>query len=222
MKTTLLVALLVCLSTTSACLTGETQEGSAAAVADGTSNNASNAAPVITGYPDAAVLAGDDYSFAPSAADPDGDSLVFSIANKPRWAQFDSKTGNLSGQTTLGDIGTYDNILISVSDGNASQSLPQFSITVTQVGVGSMSLSWTPPAENTDGTPLTDLAGYRLYFGKSTGSYDRSIQIDNPSVSTYRIENLVPDTYYVVVTSFDATGVESAYSGEAVKVVSSN
>ena len=222
MKTTQLVTLLLCLSITSACLTGETQSGVAAVATDDTGNNGSNAAPVITGTPDAAVLAGDDYTFAPSAVDPDADSLVFSIANKPRWAQFDSRTGILAGQTTLGDIGTYDNIQISVSDGSASQSLPQFSIIVTQVGVGSMSLSWTAPTENTDGTPLTDLAGYKLYYGRSTGSYDNSIQIDNSSVTTYRIDNLASNTYYVVVTSFDATGVESAYSGEAIRVVYPN
>ena len=45
------------------------------------------------------------------------------------------------------------------------RSLPAFSITVTQVGLGSMSLSWTPPTQNTDGSALTDLAGYKLYYG---------------------------------------------------------
>ena len=212
----------MCLSTTSACLTGETQEGSAAAVAAGAGNNAANAAPVISGSPDAAVLAGDNYAFAPSAYDPDGDALVFFIANKPRWAQFDSQTGSLSGQALLGDVGIYERIRISVSDGDASRSLPEFSITVSQVALGSMSLSWIPPTQNIDGSSLTDLAGYKLHYGNAPGRYDRTIRIDNPSISRYVVDNLVPDTYYVVATSFNTEGVESSFSNQAVKTVTAN
>ena len=226
-NTTRFAALLVCLSITSACLTPEIPPDAAVAVETGAvaaraSNNAANAAPVIAGSPGAAVLAGDNYAFTPSANDPDGDTLVFTIANKPRWAKFDSKTGRLSGQTLLGDVGTYDKIRISVSDGNASRSLPEFSITVSQVALGSMSLSWTAPTQNTDGSVLTDLAGYKLYYGKSAGRYNKSIRIDNPSVTSYLIDNLLPGTYYVVATSFNALGIESAFSNEAIKTVTSN
>ena len=73
-----------------------------------------------------------------------------------------------------------------------------------------------------DGSVLTDLAGYKLYYGKSAGRYNKSIRIDNPTVSSYLIDNLLPDTYYVVATSFNAAGIESAFSNEAVKTVISN
>jgi len=212
----------VCLSATSACLTPEIPADATVAVARGASDNAANAAPVIAGSPDTAVLAGDNYAFVPSANDPDGDTLVFTIANKPRWAQFDSKEGSLSGQALLGDVGTYDKIHISVSDGDASRSLPEFSITVSQVALGSMSLSWTAPTENSDGSVVTDLAGYKLYYGQSTRSYKKSIRIDNPTVTSYLIDDLLPDTYYVAATSFNAAGIESAFSNEAVKTVISN
>ena len=223
-KTTRLAALLVSLSTTSACLTPEipadaTVAVDAVAAAKGASDNA---APVIAGSPDTAVLAGDKYAFTPSANDPDGDTLVFSIANKPRWAKFDSKAGSLSGQARLGDVGTYDKIRISVSDGSASRSLAEFSITVSQVALGSMELSWTPPTENSDGSVLTDLAGYKLYYGKSAGRHKKSIRIDNPTITSYLIDGLLPDTYYVAATSFNAAGIESAFSNEAVKTVISN
>ena len=180
-----------------------------------------NSAPTISGFPPAAVMTGSMYSFTPMASDPDGDPLTFSIQNLPRWATFDSVSGRLSGQTLLGDDGVYENIRITVSDGTAIDTLQAFSITVTQTALGSMTLSWMPPTENTDGTSLTNLAGYNLYFGVSQGNYTSQIRIDNPSISTYVIENLLPDTYYVVATSYNTLGVESTYSNAAVKTVTS-
>lgn len=215
--------MVVCTLVVSGCLSEESAPNSSPdPAAPGSGNDGLNSAPTISGSPDSAVLAGDTYQFTPSAGDSDGDPLVFSISNKPSWAQFDTTSGSLSGATTLGDIGSYDNIRISVSDGDENRSLPEFSITVTQVGLGSMSLSWTAPTENTDGSALTDLAGYNLYYGKSSGQYDKTLRIDNPSVSTYLIDNLLPDTYYVAATSFNTSGVESYFSNEAVKVVQSN
>ena len=222
-RTIRLLALLACISAIGGCLSSETSlVPNSAGGAPASGNDGANSPPLISGTPDAAVLAGDTYSFEPSASDADGDSLSFSISNKPSWASFDTTTGELSGQALLGDVGSYTDIQITVSDGSATRSLPAFSITVTQVGLGSMSLSWTAPTQNTDGSVLTDLAGYKLYYGKSPGNYDTTVRIDNPSISTYLVDNLVPDTYYVVATSFNASGVESAYSGQAVKTVSSD
>ena len=186
----------------------------------GDNNPTQNSAPVISGTPATAVVTGDMYSFTPSATDADGDALSFSISNKPSWATFQASTGKLSGQPMLGDEGTYADVIISVSDGEATTSLPAFSIEVTQTALGSMTLTWTPPTENDDGSALTDLAGYKLYYGTSSGSYNHQVRIDNPGISTYVIDNLVPNTYYVVATAFNSAGVESAYSNEAVKAVS--
>ncbi len=94
-----------------------------------------------------------------------------------------------------------------------------FSITVNVVAMGSVTLSWTPPAENTDGSALIDLAGYNIYWGMTPGSYPNSVRIDNGSVSTYVVENLVPGTYEFVATSFNSAGVESSFSNSAIKVV---
>lgn len=179
----------------------------------------SNNAPVIFGSPDLAIVTGDEYSFSPSVSDADGDALTFSIQNMPRWATFDRSTGRLSGQTQLGDTGVYEDIRISVSDGNATASLKSFSVTVTDMALGSMTLNWNAPTQNTDGSPLTDLAGFNIYFGKSQNNFSNRIRIDNPSISTYLVENLLPDTYYVVATSFNSIGVESQFSNTAIKTV---
>ena len=178
-----------------------------------------NNAPTISNSPDTAIMTGDTYSFRPSASDPDGDTLAFFVTNLPRWANFDSTTGTLSGQPVPGDEGIYTNIVISVSDGSTKVSLPAFSIEVTQTALGSMMLSWEPPTENEDGTALDNLAGYKLYYGTTSGNYTRQVRVNTPGLSSYVIENLLPDTYYVVATSFTTSGVESRYSNEAVKTV---
>jgi hypothetical protein len=64
-----------------------------------------NSAPVITGTPATAVTAGSAYSFIPAASDGDGDTLTFSIVNKPSWASFSTSTGELSGTPVVSDAG---------------------------------------------------------------------------------------------------------------------
>ncbi len=179
----------------------------------------SNNAPVISGAPSNAVVVSNAYSFTPSASDPDGDTLSFNVQNKPAWASFNGTTGALTGTPSPGDVGNYSNIGISVSDGNLSDSLPAFSVAVVQNADGSITLSWTAPTQNEDGTALIDLAAYKFYYGTSSGSYSNQIRVDNPGIATYMIGNLTPATYYVVATAINAAGVESRYSNEAVKQV---
>lgn len=178
-----------------------------------------NRAPTISGNPHAAVTVGDTYSFTPSASDPDGDTLTFSIENRPVWASFDSGTGRLIGTPTLGDIGSYANIRISVSDGQATASIPDFAVDVTQLATESVTLTWTAPTDNEDGTALNDLAGYKIYWGRSSGNYSHMIQVDNPGITTYVVENLSPDTYFFAAAAFNSAGSESRVSGEAVATV---
>ncbi len=178
-----------------------------------------NNAPVISGTPASEVLVDNAYSFTPTASDPDGDALTFSMQNKPTWAQFDTTTGTLSGTPQVSNVGDYQNIAITVSDGDLSNDLPPFSVTVVQNSDGSITLSWTAPTQNEDGSALTDLAAYKFYYGTSPGNYSDQVRVDNPGITTYVIENLAPATYYVVATAVNDAGVESQYSNEAVKQV---
>src|SRR5690606_24273153 len=77
-----------------------------------------NRAPTISGTPSTSASVGTQYTFQPSAADADGDSLTFSVSNAPAWATFSSSTGRLRG--TPSAAGTHGNIRISVSDGEAT------------------------------------------------------------------------------------------------------
>jgi uncharacterized repeat protein (TIGR03803 family) len=91
-----------------------------------------NRPPVISGSPPTSVTVGQSYTFRPTASDPDGQPLTFSIANKPSWASFETFGGRLHGIPTSSHVGTFSNIVITVSDGMASASLPAFSITVSE------------------------------------------------------------------------------------------
>jgi hypothetical protein len=180
---------------------------------------AANSPPQISGTPSPMVNVGQSYSFTPTATDPDDDNLTFSIQNSPGWASFNSSTGQLSGTPQPGDEGDYTNISISVSDGELSDSLPSFTVTVNQISLGSAELSWTPPTQNTDGSVLMDLAGFKIYYGTSPGNYPNQITINNPGITTYVVENLTPNTWYFVSTAFNSSAEESDFSNIATKTI---
>lgn len=187
--------------------------------ASGDSPVSQNSPPVISGQPPASAKAGTHWSFTPNTSDPDGDNLTFAIQNKPDWASFETASGKLSGTPDAADVGSYPDIEISVTDGQAKVTLPAFSVDVVQASTSSITLSWQPPTVNEDGSTLSDLAGYKIYYGTESGNYSQAIQVNNPGLASYVVENLVPDTYYIVATSFNRDGVESEFSNEAVKQV---
>jgi len=180
---------------------------------------AANRPPVISGNPATSVTVGQSYSFTPTASDPDGQALSFTIANKPSWATFNSSTGRLSGTPTAGDAGTYPGIVISVSDGTASASLPGMTLTVQQIQMGSVTLSWTPPTRNTDQSALTDLKGYRVKYGTSAANLDLSVDLPTTGITSVVIEDLAPGTWYFAMTAYNTSNVESDLSNVASKVI---
>jgi hypothetical protein len=85
--------------------------------------------------------------------------------------------------------------------------------------VGTATLSWEAPTQYTDGAALTDLAGYIVYWGLSSGIYPNSVTLDNPGLTTYVVDNLSNGTYYFATKAFNSEGVESAFSSEASKTI---
>jgi hypothetical protein len=181
-------------------------------------NPPGNSAPTISGTPATTVSAGAAYNFQPSASDANGNTLTFSIQNMPSWATFNTGTGRLSGTPTAANAGTYANIRISVSDGTTTASLPIFTITVSQSVNGSATLSWTPPTRNTDGSALTNLAGYRVVYGRSSSTLDQIVQIANPGVSTYTVTGLSSGAWYFAVRAYSSSG-ESTVSNVGTKTI---
>jgi hypothetical protein len=174
--------------------------------------NPADIPPKISGTPPTSATVGIAYQFQPSASDPDGQTLSFGIANKPAWASFSATTGVLSGTPTT--AGVYPNVAIAVSDGIATATLAPFTISVaTPVVVqpnGSAVLTWTAPTLNTDGTPLTNLAGYKVLYGMAPAQLGSSLQVPGAGSTTVSIEGLAPGTYYFSVEAYTTNGVASA------------
>jgi hypothetical protein len=78
--------------------------------------------------------------------------------------------------------------------------------------VGEMTLSWDAPDENTDGSALTNLAGYRIYYGASADDLRQVIDIPGVGMTTYVIDDLATGTYYFSIRAYNAQGAESALS----------
>lgn len=177
---------------------------------------APSAPPVISGTPAAAVTAGNAYSFKPTAHDPNGLRLTFSIFDKPGWLNFNHSTGQLYGTPTAAKVGKYQHIGISVSNGYHQAALPSFSITVDSGGAqlppANVTISWTPPTENTNGTALTNLAGYHLYYGTSQANLNQRVNITNAGLASYVVSNLTAGTWYFALTAVNSLGVESPRS----------
>ena len=164
------------------------------------------------------VQAGQPYSFRATATDSDGDPLTFSIQNKPVWATFDTSTGTLYGTPADANVGRYTNILISVSDGTATSSLPAFTITVALPVTRTATLNWTPPTQNMDGSPITNLAGYKVLYGSSSGQYSQALSVPAATMTSVAIEALEAGrTWYFTVKAVNSSGVESDFSNEVSK-----
>jgi hypothetical protein len=180
---------------------------------------AANTAPNISGTPPRSVVGNTSYAFLPMASDADGDSLVFAVSGRPAWAAFDASTGRLSGTPTQNDVGMSSPVAITVTDGEATAALASFTIQVVGTATGSASLVWMPPTENEDGTPLLDLAGYKLYWGTAEGSYSNSVTLMNPGITRYVVEDLTPAEWHFVLTAVNARGIESYHSNPEVEEV---
>lgn len=206
-------------TTTTAAVT--TTTGSAPSAPASMAIASSNQAPTIAGTAKSLAVVGESFSFVPAAADADGGTLSFSVEHLPRWLSFDSKTGALSGKPTSADIGVYSDVQVKVSDGIDTTSLPDFSITVLgkESLTGAVAISWQPPTENTDGSLLSTLAGHKIVYGTDPGALTSAVQLTNPSITSYIIENLAPGNWYFAVIAVATDGVESAMSAVVSKTI---
>jgi hypothetical protein len=177
--------------------------------------------PVISGTPPTSVTAGSSYSFQPSASGPAGLTLAFSVQNKPAWATFSIASGLLSGTPSSAQTGTYANVIISASDGQQASALPAFSITVNAAPAttGSAVLNITAPTQNTDGSALTDLAGFRIYYGASPSNLTQLTQLPGTTITSYTVNSLASGTWYFGATAYTTTGMESALSTIGSKTI---
>jgi large repetitive protein len=153
----------------------------------------SNSTPTITGNPPTSVNVGSSYSFTPTVTNPAGGTLTFTIQNPPSWASFSATNGALSGTPAAANAGTYSGIVISVSNGTASASLPAFTITVNQASNGTATLNWT--------------------------AVTTTVTLANPSLTSYVVSNLSSGTWYFAVAAYTTTGTQGVLSNVGSKTI---
>lgn len=204
-----------------------------------------HAATSIYGTPKTTATAGSWWAFQPWATDTDHRTVTYHIKNKPYWASFNSQYGHLYGVPSAANAGTYSNIVITASDGVSSASLPAFSLTVrsssssstggttggsggtsggggsggTTPTTGSATVNWVPPTANTNGSALSNLAGYVISYGTSASQLTSTVKLTNAGLTSYVIENLPAGTYYFGVEAYNTTGETSAVSNIASKTI---
>jgi len=81
------------------------------------------------------------------------------------------------------------------------------------ISSGSVTLSWEAPTNNSDGSSLTDLAGYKVYYGSRSGNYTETVDVGNFSSAT--INSLASGTWCFTVSAYDVSGNESSLADEA-------
>jgi hypothetical protein len=170
------------------------------------------AVPAISGTPAKTVVVDASYSFRPTVTAPSGSALSFAVSNAPAWTKFDPATGALSGTPAANDVGTYAQIVITVSDGGGSAALAPFSIVVTSGSSAVATITWTPPPPDPSAPPAKDLAGYRIYYGTSAAGMTHVANVNNPTSTSYMIDNLSAGTWYFAIASYDADQSQSILS----------
>lgn len=88
-----------------------------------------------------------------------------------------------------------------------------------KASTASITLGWVPPTQNNDGSPITNLAGYKIRYGTTPSEYTQTIALQNAGLTRYVIDNLSTGTYYFAITAYNSLGIESAMSGEISTIV---
>jgi Putative Ig domain len=172
----------------------------------------------LTGTPATSVAVGAKYSFQP-AVSAAGEGTSFTIQGQPSWAEFNATTGALSGTPTTGDEGMSSKVTISAKDAANSASIGPFTIVVTAPANGTASLSWSAPTDNSNGSPITGLAGYNIYYGTDPSNLTKSIDVAGATTTTYVVTGLTAGTYYFAVAAYNSEGVDSSLSNIGQKTI---
>lgn len=117
-----------------------------------------------------------------------------------------SSQGSTPAQSTSSGSGT------TTGSGSTGSSTPT-------ANAGTLTINWMPPTENVDGSTLTNLAGYNIHYGTSSGKYTQKISVSNPGIASYVVSSLTPGTYYFAVAAVNSVGTEGPLSAEVSATV---
>lgn len=109
-----------------------------------------------------------------------------------------------------------------IGDGSNGSSALTSNLTASSsntTGNGTATVSWLAPTQNTDGSALTNLTGFRIFYGTNASNLTQTVQISDPTASTYTVQNLPAGTWYFAMTAYSSTGTESSASSIGSKIV---
>lgn len=193
--------------------------GSGDGSGDGNSGANQGSVTVTITSPDAPEIETTDKSMdlSGTAGSPDGITSV-------SWESDQGEKGSASGNEswTVADVPLEvgaNTITVTATDASGRSRSDSIAIKRESNGTASVTLSWVPPTERTDGTPLENLAGYKISFGRMSKVYDYTITIDNPGLASFVVEELRPGNWYFAIAAYDTDGLESEFSNEAKRLV---
>lgn len=111
---------------------------------------------------------------------------------------------------TAGIFAAFALLLAGCNDQSASPATSAAAAPVSRSA--SAELSWEAPTTNTNGSALTDLAGYRIYYGENRAKLSAAVDIKTIGVQTYVIDNLSAGTWYFAIMAVTSAGRESRLS----------
>jgi hypothetical protein len=120
-------------------------------------------------------------------------------------------SGSWTGAKALSGSQTVTNLTANAS----------YTLTCARPVRGSALLNWTAPTRNTDGSPLTNLSGYRLHYGTVATDLVQTLQVTSPTTTSHTLTNLTDGTWHFGVRALASDGAESVLSNIVSKVIAS-
>jgi Putative Ig domain len=196
-----------------------TASASTPASTPASSSSSQSTSVALSGAPKTTATAGTDYLYQPSLTQGSGD-VTFSITGLPKWATFDANTGVLTGTPATSDEGKTGAITITASNGSSTAAVGPFTIQVNApAATATVSLAWNAPIQNSDGTPITGLAGFHIYYGTVAGALSSTATVSSPTTTTYTLSGLAHGTYYFSVVAYNTAGQDSNSSNMATTTI---
>ena len=128
----------------------------------------------------------------------------------------DGSTGSIA---STADVQTTTTIRGALQTAPDSRNVPYSALSVNDNSEGTALVSWSAPLVNEDGSMLTDLTGFNVYYGQDPGNLDHTYQLDCGWCLWHLFGDLGPGTWYFAVKAYNRDGIEGSSSGMANKTI---
>jgi hypothetical protein len=172
-----------------------------------------DAAKVAYATANSTAIAGTDYSaehgeLTWSSGDMSPKTIVIPVSNAKPFSG--TKAFALAIASPVGASMVTHSAIVTISGDAAASTAPT---------TGEATLSWVKPTTDADGSVLTNLAGYKIFYGNSTETMNSVVQISNPATLSYEIAGLSKGTWYFTVVAYNSLNIDSTPSATASKAI---